>query len=394
MAKAAKAVRKEPWFAYFPDDYRWSAGVGIAYSTSYWGSSTMGEVDRVCRKLKGKIGDDDAWFAEWVSEADRMRALGLAAARKKNDLSAAAFFKRACFYYQLGERFRTPKDKAANAAYRKSLDSFKRFAALTDAPRIEHVEIPFEGKKTLPGVLIHAQNTRKRKPPVVVSFDGFDVSKEIQYILGAEDLVRRGMSVLAVDAPGNGEAIRFRKLYLRHDHETAGAAALDYLESRNDVDAKRAGVMAISLGGYYAPRNASMEHRFKACVAWGAIWDYQRVWRDRIAAAYKTALSVPGHHLEWIFNLDSTEECLDVLADFKLEGVVQNMRCPFLLIHGEGDQQIPLADAKRLFNASGSKDKTLRIVKGTETGAQHCQMDNVPPYAHEIFDWLKLKLGA
>ena len=98
MAKAAQAVRKEPWFAYFPDDYRWSAGVGIAYSTSYWGSSTMGEVDRVCRKLKGKIGDDDAWFDEWVSEADRMRALGMAAARKKNDLAAAAFFKRAYFY--------------------------------------------------------------------------------------------------------------------------------------------------------------------------------------------------------------------------------------------------------------------------------------------------------
>ena len=70
------------------------------------------------------------------------------------------------------------------------------------------------------------------------------------------------------------------------------------------------------------------------------------------------------------------------------------MRCPFLLIHGEGDQQIPLADAKNLFGASGSKDKTFRVVKGDETGAQHCQMDNVPPYAHEIFDWLKLKLGA
>ena len=390
----AKAVGKEPWFAYFPDDYRWSAGVSIACSASYWGAATMGEADRVCRRLAGKVGDDDAWFAEWVKEGDRMRALGMAAARKKNALSAAAFHKRACFYYQLGERFRTPKDKAANDAYRKSLDSFKRFAALTDAPRIEHVEIPFEGKKALPGLFVHARNTRKAKPPVVVSFDGFDVSKEIQYLLGAEDLARRGMSVLAVDAPGNGEAIRFRELYLRHDHEAAGAAALDYLETRKDVNAKRAGVMAISLGGYYAPRNASMERRFKACVAWGAIWDYQKVWRERIAAAYKAALSVPGHHLNWIFDSESTEDSLEKLEGFKLDGVVQKMRCPFFLIHGEGDQQISLAEARKLYRAVGSKDKTLRIVKGTETGAQHCQMDNVPPYAHEIFDWLKLKLGA
>ncbi len=390
----AKAVGKEPWFAYFPDDYRWSAGVSIAYSTSYWGAATMGEIDKVCRQLAGREGDDDAWFAEWVKEADRMRALGMAAARKKNDLSAAALFKRACFYYQLAERFRTPKDKAAKAAYRKSLDSFRRFAALTDSPRIEHVEIPFEGKKTLPGILAHARNTRKRKPPVVVSFDGFDVSKEVQYMLGAEDLVRRGVSVLAVDAPGNGEAIRSRRLYLRHDHEVAGAAALDYLESRNDVNAERAGVMAISLGGYYAPRNASMEPRFRACVAWGAIWDYQKVWQDRIAAAYKTALSVPGHHLAWIFNSDSMEDSLERLEGFKLDGVVQKMRCPFFLIHGEGDQQISVEAARTLYDAVGSKDKTLRIVRGTETGAQHCQMDNVPPYAHEIFDWLRQKLEA
>ena len=161
----AQAVRKEPWFAYFPNDYRWSAGVSIAYSTSFWGSSTMGEVDRVCRKLKGKEGDDDAWFDEWVSEADRMRSLGMAAARKMNNLSAAAFFKRACFYYQLGERFRTPKDKAANAAYRKSLDSFKRFAALTDAPRIEHVEIPFEGKRRCPAYSFTRRTREKENRP-------------------------------------------------------------------------------------------------------------------------------------------------------------------------------------------------------------------------------------
>ena len=152
--------------------------------------------------------------------------------------------------------------------------------------------------------------------------------------------------------------------------------------------------MAISLGGYYAPRIASLERRYKACVAWGAIWDYHATWKKRIDASFKAELSVPGHHIQWILNADSLEDALVRLEDFRLDGVVQKMRCPFLLIHGEGDQQISLAEARKLYRAAGSRDKTLRIVKGTETGAQHCQMDNVPPYAHEIFDWLKLKLGA
>jgi dienelactone hydrolase len=390
----AKAVGKATWFAYFPDDYRWSAGMMICLSASYWGAAAVGELDQIGRRLRGREGNDNAWFAEWVGMAERVRGLGLAAEKAGDRLTAAAFQKRACMYYQVGERFRTPKDKKADSAYKASLDCFGRFARLTDGPRIERVEVPFEKGKKLPALLVHARNTRQRRPPVVVFFDGFDITKEIQYMLGTEDLARRGVSVLLVDAPGNGEAIRFRKLYLRHDHEVAGAAAINYLEKRSDVDARRVGVMAISLGGYYAPRNAAMEKRFKACVAWGAQWDYHEVWRERIAAAYQTALSVPGHHLAWIFNVRTIEEALKKLEGFKLDGVAQKMRCPFLLVHGEDDQQIGMDVARKCFRAVGSKDKTLKVFTGREGGAQHCQMDNITLGAHYIHDWLRKKLRA
>ncbi|MFC1491087.1 alpha/beta hydrolase family protein [Nitrospinota bacterium] len=394
MAKKPKALAKATWFTYFPNDYRWSAAISILYSSANWGGAAMGEIDQVGRRLAKKVGDDNLWFREWVTMGDRLRALGMAAERKKNNLSAAEFHKRACMYYQLGERFRTPKDKKALGAYRKSLDCFARFARLTDRARIDRVEIPFEKGKKLPAYLVHAQNTKKAKPPVVVFFDGFDITKEIQYLLGTEDLIRRGMSALLVDAPGNGESIRFRNLYLRHDHEAAGSAALDYLEKRKDVNARRAGVLAVSLGGYYAPRNASMEKRFKACVAWGAQWNYQEIWQKRIAAAYKTALSVPGHHLSWIFNVKTMEEALEKLEGFKLDGVVQKMRCPFLLVHGEDDQQISMRVARLLFKAVGSKDKTFKVFTGREGGAQHCQMDNLPIATSYVHDWLKEKLKA
>ncbi|MEK6709696.1 MAG: alpha/beta fold hydrolase, partial [Nitrospinota bacterium] len=338
--------------------------------------------------------DDKAWLAEGARMGDRMRGLGMKAERAGNRLTAAAFHKRACMYYQIGERFPTPKDKRALEAYKKSLDCFRRFARLTDGPKIERAEIPFERGKKLPALFVHAQNTRQRRPPVVVVFDGFDISKEIQYMQGVEDLVRRGVSVLLVDAPGNGESIRFRGLYMRHDHEAAGSAAIDYLETRKDVDARRVAVMAISLGGYFAPRNASMERRFKACVAWGAIWDYYETWRKRIEAAYKVPLSVPGHHLTWSMNAKTMEEALQKLEGFRLDGVVQKMRCPFLLVHGEDDQQIPLRTARTLFKAAGSKDKTFRVFTAREGGAQHCQIDNIPLGAHFIFDWLKEKLRA
>ena len=81
------------------------------------------------------------------------------------------------------------------------------------------------------------------------------------------------MACLIVDGPGNGESIRFRGMTARYDSNVAGSAAVDYLEKREDVDKDRIAVMGVSLGGYFAPRCAAFEKRFKACVAWGAIYD-------------------------------------------------------------------------------------------------------------------------
>jgi dienelactone hydrolase len=380
------------WFTYFPEDYRWSAAVCGMVSCAQWGASEIGEVDQVGRRLAEHLGDDEAWFREWVRMGDRVCALATAAEEKGHDLTAAAHHKRACCYYQMGERFRTPKDTEALDAYRKSLDCFHRFIRLVDRPRIELVEIPFEGEKSLPAYLVHAENTDEARPPVVVFFDGLDITKELQYMRGVEDLVRRGMSCLVVDGPGNGESIRFREMYLRHDMEVAGSAVLDYLETRQDVNAERAAVMGISLGAYYAPRIASLEPRYKACVSWGANWNYQETWRRRLAASFKIELSVPSHHIMWILNANSMDEVLEKLSGFPLDGVVQKMRCPFLCTHGEDDKQEPTPVAEALIQAVGSEDKTLKIFTVEEGGAQHCQRDNMSLGTTYIFDWLQEKL--
>ncbi len=223
-------------------------------------------------------------------------------------------------------------------------------------------------------------------------FDGLDVTKEIQFIAGVPDLIKRGISVLVMDGPGTGEAIRFRDIYLRHDYEKAGSACIDFLEKRADVDPKKIGIVAISLGGYYAPRCASLEPRFAACIAWGAIWDYHGVWKRRFEAQFKASLSVPGHHIMWITGADTIEEALRRLEPFRLDGVVQKMRCPFLCVHGEDDEQIPLKDAQALYDACGSQDKTLRVFTAEEGGAQHCQRDYLMLGTATMWSWFEDKL--
>ena len=305
--------------------------------------------------------------------------------------SAAHAYLRACNYYQMAERFRTPKDEKALAAYRKGVECFQRHAALTDV-KIEIVERAVSRARSLPGYFVHAQNAKSARTPCVVFFDGLDVTKEIQFVRGVPDLIKRGISCLVMDGPGTGEAIRFGGHYLRHDYEVAGSACIDWLEKRADVDAKKIGIVAISLGGYYAPRCAAMEPRFAACIAWGAQWDYHDTWKKRIDASFKTSLSVPGHHIEWIMGAKSVDEALKKLEPFKLDGVMQKMRCPFLLVHGADDEQIPLADAQKQFDACGSKDKTFRVFTAEEGGAQHCQRDYLTLVVAEMWNWFEDKL--
>jgi hypothetical protein len=379
------------WFTYFPDNYRWSSAVCGILSSAPSGGSDIGEVDRACRGLREHVGDDDAWFEAWRAEADRVRTLAREAEQRGHRFTASATYLRACNYYQMAERFRTPKDGPGLAAYREGVDCFHRFARLTDRPRIEVVEVPYEGG-SLPAYFVHAENTDLARRPCLVFFDGLDITKELQYLRGIPDLIRRGIACLIVDGPGTGEAIRFRGYHVRHDYEVAGSAALDYLTTRVDVDATRVGVMAVSLGGYYAPRCAAMEPRFKACIAWGAIWDYHATWKRRIEAGFRASISVAGDHISWITGAGSPQEALRKLEGFRLDGVVQRMRCAFLLTHGADDEQIPMADARALFDAVGSADKTFRVFTTEEGGSQHCQRDYLTLGTSVMFDWLAEKL--
>ena len=226
------------YFMYFPGNYRWSAAFVNMLGRASYGGTDIGELHKIGRALADKNAEDDqAWFDACVAVADEVRSRAERFAASGHAVSAAAFYLRACHYYQMGERFRTPKDKAALAAYRIAVDCFHRFVALGEV-KIEIVEVPFEDK-SLPGYFVHAQNRRSPRAPCVVFFDGLDVTKEIQYLAGVPDLIKRGISVLVMDGPGTGEAIRFRGLVLRHDYEKAGSACIDFLEKREDVDGKR-----------------------------------------------------------------------------------------------------------------------------------------------------------
>ena len=198
---SANAVPQPNHFVYFPGNYRWSAGMLGALSSAPYGGSDIAEVDRVGRRLRDRLGDDEAWFQAWRDEGDILRARADTAKARAHPLTAASNFLRACLHYQMSDHFRQPKDDLAMTVYRESIDCFKKFVALTDRPRIEVVELPSRDGP-FPAYFVHAENSTAERNPCVVRFGGFDTQKELQYLRGTPDLVKRGMSCLIVDGPG------------------------------------------------------------------------------------------------------------------------------------------------------------------------------------------------
>jgi dipeptidyl aminopeptidase/acylaminoacyl peptidase len=260
-------------------------------------------------------------------------------------------------------------------------------------PRAERVSVPYEGT-TLPAWFMPAEGTGGKPAPTVVFFNGLDGTKEVGILYGGVALAERGINTLAIDGPGQGEALRLQGITGRYDSEVPAGAAFDYVAQRPDVDPARIAIMGISMGGYYAPRAAAMDPRFAACVAWGGHFDYHESWirRRREIESGGTRVSAPYFHLLWVLGVPDMDTAMKKLEQFRLAGVAERISCPFLCVHGENDTIVPVDYARRLFAAVGAQDKTLHVFDADEGGSEHCQGDNRILGATYVADWLADRL--
>ena len=96
--------------------------------------------------------------------------------------------------------------------------------------------MPYEGK-SLPAYFMKSPYA-KGPAPTMVLFDGLDNCKEMSVLFAGLELAFRGFHTLAIDGPGQGEALRLRNIPARYDYEVAGTAAYEYVAGRDDVDAE------------------------------------------------------------------------------------------------------------------------------------------------------------
>jgi alpha-beta hydrolase superfamily lysophospholipase len=322
--------------------------------------------------------------------ADKVAAKGEEAAKAGNQATAGNYYLRAGQYYYPGERM-VPPGEQKTAIYRKSLH-YSQEGLKRRYPNLEIVDVPYE--KTGLAAYFLKSPVAKGPAPTVVLFNGLDNCKEMNVLFAGVELAFRGFHTLAIDGPGQGEALRLRNLPARYDYEVPGTAAYEYVATRPDVDPKHVAIMAYSAGGYYAPRAAAFEPRYAACVAWGPHYDYHAVWEKRWAAMKKDGNSVATSHfqLPWVLGTKDMDSAMEKLKKFTLAGVADKIKCPMLVCWGEEDKLTPREIAHQLYDGVGSRDRTLKIFTTQEGGAEHCQVDNRQVGTDYIADWLTQRL--
>ena len=377
-----------PWIEHFPGNLAWSNACLVTKGMAPYGAVALGEIDQVCERLRQRQSEPDAWREEWCAMGSRLEKLADQAAAEGHAMTAGNYYLRAGMYYFTGERFVHPGGQKREIG-RKAIE-VQQAGLLRRFPNIERVEVPYEAT-TLPALFMKAPGVSGRAPTIVV-FDGMDNCKEMSVLFAGLEFAKRGWHTLAIDGPGQGESLRLRELYARHDYEVPGTAAYEYVAARADVDPARVVVMGYSFGGYYAARIAAFEKRYRAGVAMSALhWDLA-AWQAEIKRKQETDpknTAQSTFHFRWVMGcIDDGDAAIEKAKRFSLVDVADRITIPFLIVHGQDDKVVPVASAHKLYAALGSQKKHLKILTAEEGGSSHAQADNRQVGIDYIADWI------
>jgi 2,6-dihydroxypseudooxynicotine hydrolase len=277
-------------------------------------------------------------------------------------------------YYHFAKFVFVHDQKQMREAHRQAVECYK--AALPHIrPAGERVAIPFEGR-TLYGVLRHPSQ-RASRSPILVMAPGLDSTKEELHAY-EEPFLARGIAVLAIDGPGQGEAEY--DIPICGDYERAARAACDWIATRADLDAGRIGMWGVSLGGYYAPRATAYEKRIRACIALSGPFEWDRIWQG-LPLLTREAFRVRSH-------CATEAEALRHAATLSMKEAAAKIGCPIFIVAGRQDRLVPVSHAEQLAKSVSGPVELLIVEDGGHNA-------NNRPYRYrsQTADWLAGQLG-
>jgi 2,6-dihydroxypseudooxynicotine hydrolase len=310
----------------------------------------------------------DDWCAAWSARAAVHEDLARESLEGGRRLTAGEHFIRAAIYYHFAKFVFVQDPAQMRAAHMKAVECYTAALPLMRPPG-ERVSIgKYKAVLRKPGAV---------RCPVLVMAPGLDSTKEELHAY-EEPFLARGIATLAFDGPGQGEAEY--DIPICGDYERAARAVVDWVCARDDLDPDKVGIWGVSLGGYYAPRAAAFEKRFKACIALSGPFDWAEIW-DGLPDLTRETFRVRSHA--------SDERAARLSASrLSLKDVAGQITCPLFIVAGRQDRLVPAAHAERLAKSVSGPVELLMVEDGGHNA-------NNRPYRYRSrsADWLAAQLG-
>jgi len=346
----------------------------VAAAISHWAPRFVsnGVLLADFEEVTGSLERWDDWCGAWSHRARMHEELGIACLHNEFRLTAGEHLIRAAMYYHFAKFVFVQDPKQMRAAHMKAVECYQRGVQYARPPG-ERVEFAFEDKK-LAGIL------RKPAPgpcPVLIMAPGLDSTKEEVHAY-EEPFLARGIAVLAIDGPGQGEAEY--DIPICGDYERAARAACDWIETRKDLDRTRIAIWGVSLGGYYAPRAFAYEDRIKACIALSGPFEWDKIW-DGLPELTRETFRVRSH-------ARNESEARDNARRLTMAEAAARIDRPIFIVTGRQDRLVPASHAEQLAKSVRGPVELLIVEDGGHNA-------NNRPYRYrsQTADWLAQQLG-
>jgi esterase FrsA len=294
--------------------------------------------------------DRDQWAAAWSKVAARYEAEAKAAEAAGRSKDAQEGYLMAWRLYSFA-RWPTPNSAGKLAAYQHALDAFAHYARLLD-PVAQIVRIPF-GDKEIVGWLRLPKGAGAA--PLVLTISALDSRKE-DNVERSEAFIRRGIATFSFDMPGTGQAPMRGDV----DSDKMFSRVLDYVATRPEIDAKRVVVQGGSWSGYWAAKLGIVERARLAAVVvqGGPIHNYfQPEWQKKALGTREYLFDLFPARAS-VYGAGTLDEFLAYgpKMSLKAQGLLDRPSAPMLLVNGNRDTQVPIADLDLMLHSGSPKD--------------------------------------
>lgn len=226
--------------------------------------------------------------------------------------------------------------------------------------------------------------------PCVIMMHGYGGDKNgLQMVAPA--FAMRGIATFAIDAEYHGDRkqpgsdIFSAYLYRNRDALVQTVIdlrrAIDFLQSRQEIDGKRIGYIGLSMGGILGGILAGVDERVQAPILIVAGGDWGYLFRT---SQHPTAVQLREKHPELFESAQKTNEVMGVVDP--VNWVAHISPRPLLMINGNNDQVVPKECTERLFAAAKEPKEIVWL-----EGAHMPQPDAV---LRKVDEWLSKYLLA